>query len=243
MIIDLLEADDINLVGGKATSLSRLLRAKIRTPDGFVITTQTKFPLTSRSQHQILTKFDHTFPAGIKVAVRSSGVNEDSVDKSFAGQFDTFLHVEREDLIPKIEQVHASAFSQKIYHYDPTAKISIAVIIQTMITPNISGVAFSANPITGNRDELMLEATPGLGEKLVSGQVTPDLFIIDKSSGQILSHETGNHPLILTLKNLAKLIDQVRRIELLYGYPVDVEWAIANDQLFILQARPITVLK
>ena len=243
MIVDLSDAHDVELVGGKAASLGKLLQSKINTPSGFVITTQAEFPLAAKIQDEILSKFDQTFSTSTKVAVRSSGVNEDGMEKSFAGQFDTFLNINRNNLICKITEVHTSARSQRILKYNQGIEASIAVVIQEMINPSVSGVAFSVNIITGSRDEIMIEATSGLGEKLVSGLVTPDLFVIKKDSGNILTHETGDHTITLKPKNLANLTDQINRIERFYGHPVDIEWAIANGQIYILQTRPITVLR
>jgi len=243
MILDLQAAEDVTLVGGKAASLGRLLRQNINTPRGFVITTQVKFPLTKPTKTAILAKFDQTFPsADTKVAVRSSGTPEDGSWQSFAGQFDTFLNVDRRRLIPKIEQVHASINSARSQSYSQITSRSMAIIVQEMVAADISGVAFSANIITHQPDEIIIEATSGLGEKLVSGLVTPDLFIVDKTSGQVTTHEAGAKQITLSPQNLESLVDLVIRIERFAGFPVDIEWAIRHNQLYCMQVRPITTL-
>jgi pyruvate,water dikinase len=238
-VIDLRDSDDASLVGGKAAWLGRLLRAGINVPDGFVVTVAKDFSEDNRAE--ILRKFDEL--GAEKVAVRSSGANEDGAEKSFAGQFDTFLNVGRDDLIEKLYKVFGSANSARAQNYSSeSSNGGFAVVVQTMIQSDISGVAFSANPITNNHDEIMIEVVNGLGEKLVSGLTTPDLFVINKNSGEVLTHETSAEKVDLADENLNELTEAVRKIEDLAGCPVDIEWAIAKNQLYILQTRPITTL-
>ncbi|MCL2038011.1 PEP-utilizing enzyme [Candidatus Saccharibacteria bacterium] len=239
-VANLRGAADVALVGGKAAWLSRLLRVGINVPDGFVITTEAKFPLNVAIKEEILDKFD-TLNAK-KVAVRSSAANEDGADQSFAGQFDTYLNVIRDDLTEKINAVHDSTTNARAVSYSGQMESPIAIVVQKMVKADIAGVAFSMNPITYNRNEIVIEATRGLGEKLVSGLTTPDLFIIDKNSREILEHETGDSKVDLTKKNLSELSDAALTIEKLSGVPMDIEWAIASGKLYILQARPITTL-
>jgi pyruvate,water dikinase len=236
--IDLENAIDVAKVGGKATWLGKLLRAGINVPGGFVIPTDIKFPLNQSTKTKILAKFDLLNTK--KVAVRSSGINEDGQNQSFAGQFDTHLNVTKKDLITKITAVkNSTGDAQK---YSGKKDLPVAVIIQKMLTPQVSGVTFSTNPITNNPDEIVIEAVSGLGEKLVSGVTTPDLFIIEKNTGEVLESENGATKTSLTKDQLDRLIEVTKHIENLADLPVDIEWAFENDQLFILQTRPITTL-
>jgi len=238
--INLRDASDTLLVGGKAAWLGKLLRADINVPNGFVVAATAIFPLNNRTKTEILTKFDLLNTK--KVAVRSSGADEDGAEKSFAGQFDTFLNVERGDLMNKITEVHNSAHNARVASYAGKSETKLAIVVQEMVAAEISGVAFSANVVTGNRDEIVVEAVRGLGEKLVSGQITPDLFIINKNSGEILTHEIGDEKINLSPKNLNEIVDFVIKIEQLAGQPMDIEWALCNNKIYILQARPITTL-
>jgi len=239
-VIDLREASDVRLVGGKAAWLGKLLRASINAPTGFVITTGSEFPLNNATIEIILAKFDELNAK--EVAVRSSAANEDGAEQSFAGQFDTYLNVAREDLIEKINAVHNSTANDRAANYSGQAENPIAIVVQQMVAAEIAGVAFSVNPVANNPEEIMVEATHGLGEKLVSGLTTPDLFIINKGSGEILEHEIGDREINLRRENLNELLNYVAKIEKLASQPMDIEWALANGKVYILQARPITTL-
>jgi pyruvate,water dikinase len=238
--MDLADARGATLTGGKAAWLGKLLRAGVKVPNGFVVTTFIEFPLSRDVKTVILNKFDELKLE--KVAVRSSAAAEDGAEKSFAGQFDTFLDVTRDDLLDKIAAVHQSAKNATVKSYSEVINSAVAVVVQQMIASEISGVAFSVNPINQNADEIVIEAVNGLGEKLVSGLTTPDLFIVDKTSGDILADETGAEEVNLPDENLATLINYVKEIEQLADRPMDIEWSLADNQIYILQARPITTL-
>lgn len=235
-IINLKSANDLNLVGGKAKSLSRLISGGFNVAPGFVITTAAK--MSPKLEGAVLAKFDEM--KFDKVAVRSSAVAEDGKKSSFAGQFDTFLNTSRKGLISNIKKCLDSANSPRVEAYSEDMHISpgkVAVIIQKMVEPDFSGVAFSANPITSDRSQIIIEATEGLGDKLVSGEITPDTYVV--SDGQITSSSLKQ---LLSDDDILELCQIIRKVETLFGFPVDVEWVLAAGKFYTLQSRPITTL-
>lgn len=203
------------------------------------------------------------------VAVRSSATTEDLPDLSFAGQQDTFLNVRGEDaLIKAIIECWGSLWTARAIGYRlrnqlPQDNLALAVIIQPMIESEVSGVMFTANPLTGLRREVVINAILGLGEALVSGRCEPDEYLVQVNPARILSKRLGKKALVLrssndggiteTISNLSTfpalqdeqiitLAEMGKQIEHLYGFPQDIEWAIQNQQIFILQSRPITSL-
>jgi len=221
--------------------------------------------------NQIYAAFDSL---GCKyVAVRSSATAEDSAQFSFAGQFDTFLNVARENLIEKVFECFQGLQSPRCKAYLAQAdldisKIKVAVVVQKMIQSEIAGVAFTNHPVTKNTNQILIEAGYGLGEAVVSGQITPDNYLIDKTSldiidsnisaqskGLFLSNDPNTHnkwqeiPKIqqnqqkLSNSQIQELAKTNIQIEKLYGFPCDIEWALAQDKIYILQSRPITTIK
>jgi len=209
----------------------------------------------------------------VHVAVRSSATAEDLPENSFAGQQDTYLHVTRENLIDKIKQCWASLFTSRAISYRKQSNIDqrlvkLAVVVQEMISSEVSGVAFTANPMTGLRDEVVIDSTYGLGEALVSGLVTPDhyeilmkpkpiirvktvgekgLHIIGKDHGggteTIQTNENDKKNEALTDDLILQLAKLAKNIESSYNHrPQDLEWAYSRGDFFVLQARPITTL-
>ncbi len=182
-----------------------------------------------------------------RVAVRSSAASEDGDSASFAGQFDSVLNVptEGEALFDAIRRVWASAFSPRARAYG--ASSPMAVIVQSMVDPTVSGVAFSADPISGDRTIAVISATPGLGERLVGGEVSGDAWRI-RDGGEIVEREIvgeGN-PGCFTDDQVREVAAAVRALADSLGSPQDVEWsygeAAGRRGLWILQTRPITAL-
>ena len=204
------------------------------------------------------------------VAVRSSATAEDLPTASFAGQQDTYLNIQGEDaLLEAVKKCWASLWTARALSYrlrqgiDPSS-VSLAVIVQQLIPADSSGILFTANPMNGEREQIVINATWGLGEAIVGGLVTPDTVIVDKFTQKILSRETASK-MVMTVQtatgteeqavpvdkqdeqvlaeatavSLAKLGIQ---IEAHYNMPMDIEWAIADSEIAILQARPITSL-
>lgn len=214
-------------------------------------------------------------PAGEMVAVRSSALEEDGSLHSFAGQFDSFLFVPIEQVAEKILAVWKSGFSDRLLSYRQEHQLTSgptvpAVLIQKMINPEVAGVAFSAHPVTGDRDIAVISAAYGLGNSLVSGDCNADSYEVDRNgvilkqqivdklaacwsnrsdisrqSDRIIatsgSDESACQP-ALNPDQIQSIARLVRRIEQLLGCPQDIEWAIERDKLYLLQARPITAL-
>jgi len=206
------------------------------------------------------------------VAVRSSATAEDLPDASFAGQQESYLNIKGEaNLIQAIRHAYASLFSARAIFYRQTKgfdhfSVSLAIPIQLMIQSEISGVMFSINPITNNKLQLVIEAAFGLGDYVVQGVITPDTYIVNKDnltihSRQIVTQdiqEKYNYPngvkktkVPIKLQNKQKLSDnQILKLAQIgiqihkhYYFPQDMEWAFADDQLYIVQSRPITTIK
>nr|WP_295000409.1 phosphoenolpyruvate synthase [uncultured Methanobrevibacter sp.] len=204
------------------------------------------------------------------VAIRSSATAEDLPEASFAGQQDTFLHVSGDDeVIEYIRKCWASLFEARAIFYREEnnfehSKVYIAVVVQKMAIADKAGVMFTVNPSTGEEIAL-IEGSWGLGESVVSGDVTPDNYQVDKKNNEIINvtisdkkvmytnDETGTSvkvevpedkrkERVLSDDELIELTEMGKRVQAHYGEPMDTEWAFEKDMLFLLQARPITTL-
>jgi pyruvate,water dikinase len=236
VIIALAEAGDRPLaqVGGKASALGRLIAAGAPVPPGFVV------PPGNLEEAEVLSAFDKLTVKS--VAVRSSAAGEDSEAKSWAGQFDTFLNVGRSQLLARIADCRRSGASARAQAYDRSGiAMPVAVIVQAMVPADTAGVLFTANPVTGDRGQIMIEAVRGLGEQLVSGTVTPDNYVFAKSGAAVSQTLSGAEQVLIPTERteLAKISV---RLEKAFGHPLDIEWAYAKGKMYILQARPITTL-
>lgn len=205
------------------------------------------------------------------VAVRSSATAEDLPTASFAGQQETFLNVKGEtNLMIKVKECWASLFTERAIYYRHEQgfdhfKVGLATVVQRMVQSDKSGIAFSIDPVTNDKNKIVIEAIFGLGEYIVQGKVTPDHYEVDKRSLVILKKENkyqsskfvkssnSNKEIKLpkSLGSKQKLNDEeiikvallVKDIENHYFFPQDIEWAIENNQVFIVQSRPITTIK
>lgn len=211
------------------------------------------------------------------VAVRSSATAEDGATAAWAGQLESYLNTDETSLLMNVKKCWASLFSPRALAYrfhnsegrrvegegrrqEAGGHISIAVVVQKMVDARISGVAFSAHPLTGDTGRIVIEAAEGLGEDLVGGRITPDSYVFDKSSGRIIDRPplpadnissgagastatltAGGIKQVLADSDVSNLARLVGRIEDHYGFPVDVEWA-ADDEFYVVQSRPITTL-
>lgn len=268
------EASDIAVVGGKAYGLNRLMRLGERVPDGFVVTTHAYDRATNsmaggaRIDEQLAQRLREFYRAmgSPLVAVRSSATAEDLPGAAFAGQQETYLGISTEDeLIQAVEDCWASLNSDRAISYRAereinSADVSIAVIVQEMVDSEFAGVMFTADPVTGHRDRLVIESNPGLGEAVVSGMVTTDRAVIgegntviERRAGQANTvirlqagggtHlEQGDPSLRLDESQLLTIAEAGRRIRDGFGRPMDIEWAVSRGQVKILQARPMTAL-
>lgn len=182
------------------------------------------------------------------LAVRSSATAEDLPEASFAGQQDTFLDVRGLDaVLAAVVECWSSLWTERAISYRarnavPQDGVSLAVVVQEMVAAEVSGVLFTADPLTGHRGHTVVDAVPGLGEKLVSGQVTPDHFLVETASGAVLERSTQDERPTLSDAQLGALVDLGRRVADSFGGPQDVEWTRVGDTLQLVQARPITSL-
>lgn len=218
------------------------------------------------SAYQVLSS-EEPFP----VAVRSSATAEDLQEASFAGQQETYLNIIGvECLLQALRQCFASLWTERAVSYranlniDPRT-VRLAVIVQRMVEARTAGVLFTANPLTGKRRQVVINANPGLGEAVVSGITNPDHFVVNSTTGEIVERRNGEKQVIiqaaagggtqavdsreskdvacLTDKQISMLVKLGARVETHYGTPQDIEWAIdAAGRIFLLQARPITTL-
>jgi phosphoenolpyruvate synthase/pyruvate phosphate dikinase len=232
-------------LGGKAASLRRMVRAGLPVPDAIVITTQayeaySRIPLPQTFITELLVAFDKLNTT--RVAVRSSAASEDSTEASWAGIFETYLNVRRDELIQRMLDCWAAARSPRVKAYAAIAEQPIAVIIQKMVPSTMAGVMFTANPVTKSREELVIEAVRGLGESLVQGEVTPDHYRLSRPAGESVAQDFVEDEPLLRPSHLQELFAMALKAEAHFGFPVDIEWAYEGDTLYLLQARPITNL-
>lgn len=259
---------DVYLVGGKGASLGELVSLGLNVPPGFILTTEMYGKNIADYEKEILREFDRF---GIEyAAVRSSANAEDSPKDSFAGQFETYLNVNRNTLLAAIEKCWDSINQPRIIEYCRARnidrnKVRIAVVVQKMIQPNASGICFTVDPITTAQDKIVIEAVYGLGEFIVSGQATPDSYVIDKKSFVILSKRFAVQDVQMVMvdginrqinvpgnKSAQQKLSDDKVIELAkfaaqaeahYRTPLDMEWACQNNILYFTQARPVTTLQ
>ena len=247
------------LLGGKGESLTRLRQAGMPVPDGFILTTdayklflrengisspdsaeEIRNGILSDSIRTRIEEGTAQLQASL-FAVRSSAIAEDGGGASFAGQYRTVLNCSSiEELCDAVVACWASAASTEAREYSQqktgTRDQAMALIIQEMVPADSAGVIFTAHPVSGDRHSLLVNSVRGLGDRLVSGEVTPEECILAKEG----SVETDSD--ILSAKELARLKEYALRIEEAFGEPQDIEWAIANGEVYILQARPITTI-
>ncbi len=226
------------VIGAKAARLAELTAAGFAVPQGIALSVD----LIGRADRDewgraVEHAVDHL--GAVALAVRSSAVVEDRVDASFAGMYDTVLDVVGFDAVmAAIEVVARSAMSERVRAY-AGAGGPIAVLLQHLVPAQAAGVAFTANPLTGARDEVVVVATSGRGEQLLSGEVTGEEWTVSiagisrgRSSDEIL---TGGQA-----ESVARL---ARRVAAHFARPQDIEWAIVGNELWLLQARPMTALR
>ncbi|GLZ34190.1 phosphoenolpyruvate synthase [Lentzea sp. NBRC 105346] len=273
------------VVGGKAANLGELTKAGLPVPQGFCVTTDayrmvatTADPAHAREQllnapvpdevaRAIVAEYEK-LGENVPVAVRSSATAEDLPFASFAGQQDTFLNVVgADDVLDAVRRCWASLWTERAVSYRESngidhGSVFLAVVVQRMVDSAVSGVMFTANPVTGKRDQVVIDASPGLGEAVVSGAVNPDHFVVDGNEiverrlgdkrlairskrGGGTEHVTSeaNEEPCLTDAQILELADLGARVQEYYGSPQDTEWAIdADGSLHLTQARPITTL-
>ncbi len=230
--------------GGKGFHLLQLARNGFQVPE-FIIynATETSIKTPLNPDEIQLIKESLGFPH--RVSIRSSALGEDGFSHSFAGQFLTELNVSWETLNDSIERVWNSLNRTEIETYCKEHGINVpnkmSIIIQTMLQPDFSGVAFGVNPVNGHRNEMIITAAPGLGEALVSGAVNGDTFVVKDDSVECISGEAAS-PETLSTEQVVAVGEQLKRLKKLYGKPQDIEFSWVKNELFLLQTRPVTSL-
>jgi pyruvate,water dikinase len=311
--------DDVPRAGGKGASLGELLRAGIRVPDGFVVTTAAFREAMGALADEIGSRVTALDPADadrlatvtaeiralvasappppavgdaitaayaqlcaqagqtdLPVAVRSSATSEDSAEASFAGLQDTYLWIHGgQSVLDHVRRCWASLYSVESVTYRlrrgiPEDDLAMAVVVQQMVGSRSSGVMFTRSPLTGDRSVVAIDASWGLGSAVVSGDVTPDSFLVNKVTGEITRRtvstktrwhqpDPSGHGVVETdvptqLQDvpsindaeIAELYAIARKVEAHYGCPQDIEWAVSRtgdpgENVFLLQSRPETV--
>jgi rifampicin phosphotransferase len=260
---------DAESVGGKGLSLGRMCRAGLPVPPGFCVTTAAYRRLRGQSPaidpcliEQIGAAYRQL--GGGMVAVRSSATVEDGADASFAGQLATVLGVQGEsEVCTAIARCWESLHSERAvaYCHDRGTReegLAMAVLVQRLIAAETAGVLFTRDPLDPQGQRMLVEASWGLGESVVSGKIAPDRYHIDRETGRAVEQHiavklvqataSGTCPVsadkqaqpCLDAVRLAELAELGRQVEALYGEPRDVEWAWADGRFWLLQARPIT---
>jgi rifampicin phosphotransferase len=199
--------------------------------------------------HQLLnqTQKIQGFHPKVPLAVRSAAVGEDDGAASYAGQYSTVLGVSPKNILNALFECYASWWSDRVIVYRRQKGITptepyLSIIVQYQLIPEFAGVLFTRHPLSGIKDTMVVESVAGLGEKLVSGEVTPSRWEISKKSGTIDYYCSQPQPLAPDLgeEYLRKLFDVGNKLEIHFGQGMDMEWAIEKNRLYVLQARPIT---
>lgn len=269
------ECQDAAVAGGKGAALARLT-AQFQVPPGFCVLARPRASGSRRAdairqayaQLGALTGYDAP-----RVAVRSSAVGEDGTTASFAGQLETRLGIAgAEAVVAAVDDVLESAASARVGHYlreralrpERAESLDTAVVIQTLIPADVAIVGFSIDPVKPDPDHLVVHATLGLGESLVSGLVTPDMYTIRRRDLEIVSNRVGDKHLMIvptatgtrtvsvprpiaarpsaTPGEVLEVAKLLLALEQQHQHPVDVEAAFWNQTLYLLQCRPITTV-
>lgn len=238
-----------SVVGSKAATLGKLLVAGFPVPPGFVVTPSAG-TTPSQSLFEAIRRAitAEPFSGAPAFAVRSSATAEDLPDASYAGQYETLLDVPPEQIVDAVALCRVAAAAPRVAAYTTGRgrdgmDEGIAVLVQPMVAARAAGVAFTANPVTGDRSETIVTAVRGLGERLVSGEATGDEWSV---RGRI-AHPRRLEENAITVEQALAVSELARRVGAMFDAPQDIEWAIAYDpktgwRLALLQARPMTAL-
>jgi pyruvate,water dikinase len=259
--------------GGKANALASLQHANVNIPNWFVVSPAAFWTSLSSSQKEALTfatsedeihaalenlRCDETVRSAIanalnaisinkdRLAVRSSAMEEDGAEHSFAGQLESFLFVAPHEIADKVVAVWRSGFSERLLAYRRENNLSFlpqppAVLIQQMVKAEVAGVAFAADPISGQRGLAVISAINGCGAALVSGECNADTYHVNRN-GEIIERQLTTSAPILTDDQIKQIAALVRATSQHFHRPQDIEWAIEAGRLFLLQSRPITTI-
>ncbi len=265
-VVPLAEACDDSVFGSKAVGLGEAARGGLPLPPGIALAGSIVEEVASGEEEAIRQVAESVSSLALPLAVRSSAADEDGAQASFAGQHITLLNIRTvEEVSEAVREIWWSANSDSAITYRQRVGLfrrpSVGVVVQSLLNPTTAGVMFTQNPING-ADERMIEASWGLGEAVVAAQVIPDLYRIARN-GEILERRAGfkkvairslpeggtyeerlpaelTEQLCLADDDLRKLHGLATRCEEIYGMGRDIEWAIADRELYLLQCRAIT---
>lgn len=252
------------LIGGKSAGLSKLAELGLPVPSTLVLpsTAHRRWLEGGLRQGEVEALWAEAASLGIPLAIRSSAADEDTAERSAAGQYESVMGVaSADDLVGAIERCYRAVESSRASAYrGDAAAADVALVLQPAVAAERSGVAFSADPLTGARDAVLIEAVFGHGEGVVSGAVTPDRYAVDRAGRAVTARVADKASIADGRGGLASLPlerrtartlrdDEARRIaemviraEAGFGRPVDVEFCLCGEKVWFLQARPITTL-
>jgi pyruvate,water dikinase len=259
---------EVELSGGKGASLASMTQDGLPVPPGFVVTSAAfaqavdgekllgclkaqdldgARAVVARTEppRDLIKAGYERLPQGVSVAVRSSACAEDGNDASYAGQQETYLFVATfDEVVERIVECWLSFFSERALFYrehkGDLNDIQMAVVVQQMVDADKAGVMFTVDPVNNRKDRIVVEAARGIGEHVVSGEVTPDYYTLDRK-GTVKKSRVVDEP-VLSAAELAELATMGLRLAELNGCPQDIEWAYDSTGLYMLQSRPVTTL-
>lgn len=234
------EATDVAIVGGKAASLARLVAHGFDVPAFFAIDPCAVAGLSGIRYAEALSRLGEG-----PYAVRSSGREEDGATHSHAGQFLSVLNVAATDVPDAVWRVWLSGQTDTLKAYRASRGLAPdggapAIVVQRMVDARAAGVAFSADPVSGRRDRIVISATSGLGDRLVAGEVDGEQYVVEAGTGKIVAAPASEALLALKPQDVTEVATLARRVADAVGTPQDIEWAFDGDRLYLLQARAIT---
>lgn len=266
--LPLREADAVDLYGGKAVNLGSALRSGLPVPDGVAVSVAAVDGVAEGDPEALAALRRTLAMVNFPIAARSSAINEDSKEASFAGQHVSILNLHSETaVVDAITEVRASGHTNAVLAYRQKLGLpgnsKIAVLLQELVDPVCAGVMFTSHPVTG-ADERVIEAAWGLGEAVVAGLVTPDSYQVDRS-GQLTKRTIGHKDIKVGLSPgggtqetevtpesvdlpcldpdaLRQLHRLATRCEELFGLGLDIEWAFSGETLYLIQCRPVTTV-
>jgi pyruvate,water dikinase len=248
LALDEVGSADAPRAGCKAATLGALRRAGFPVPDGVVVTTEAlahtlqveAAPLPGEVSAAVAAAAERLGSGPL--AVRSSGVDEDLAGASYAGQYETVLGVPAAELPAAVRRCWASAFTRHVAAYrrsnGAAGSVAMAVLVQPMVAADAAGVAFTADPVNGDRETTVVNAVRGLGDRLAAGSASPDEWVVRAGAATCRAAPEG----VIGAEAAADVAALARRVEAHLGTPQDIEWALAGGELVLLQARPITAL-
>lgn len=226
-----------------------------------------RYEMPKDIEKEILSAFDKL--GATFTAVRSSATAEDSKIASWAGELESYLGITKKDLIKAVQKCWSSLFTPRAIFYRiekgfDGKQVSVAVAVQKLIDSDVAGVCFTVHPVTQDKNQMIIEASWGLGESVVAGKVTPDTYVVDKKKMEILDINVNEQyteikriaqeireikvmepragKQCLSNEKIIELAEVCQKIENHYGFPCDIEWAIKKGKIYIVQSRPITTL-